>query len=319
MESQSGQPSWALIARYYAGETTPAEAARVQAWLNRNDDIDVEAALQRVHQRMDAPISLAAHRRRPFFTPMRALAAAAAIAAIALVGVLRERDVADTPTLAAAQVVRTGLGQRDSISLADGTRIIVAPGSRLEIAAGYGATDRRIKLDGEALFSVVHDEAKPFTIETSGALIRDLGTVFTVRSQDDDVVVAVAEGTVELRSSRTPDVAVLLQPGDRGVVRGGRAAEVERGVVPADDDDAFARGALVFRDAPISEVQATLERWYGIELEIDHPALSTRHITATFDREPIQEIVKVIALALGARVEQRDTVYLLKVEPAGVR
>jgi transmembrane sensor len=79
----------------------------------------------------------------------------------------------------------------------------------------------------------------------------------------------------------------------------------------SDDDLAWTLGRLVFRDAPIPELAADLERWYGVQLRVTDSALARRHFTGTFSTEPPDSVLKVIGLALGARVEQRgDTAYL---------
>ncbi len=61
--------------------------------------------------------------------------------------------------------------------------------------------DRRVELiSGEALFDVVHDETRPFSVMMDGSEIRVLGTRFNVYRKDSgDVVVTVLEGTVEVR------------------------------------------------------------------------------------------------------------------------
>ena len=62
----------------------------------------------------------------------------------------------NTPT---AQVLATKVGQRDSLVLSDGTRVVLAPGSTLTVAAGYDTGDRSVTLDGAAYFDVHHDDA----------------------------------------------------------------------------------------------------------------------------------------------------------------
>jgi transmembrane sensor len=61
--------------------------------------------------------------------------------------------------------------------------------------------NRRVELlSGEALFDVVHDENRPFSVVLDGSEIRVLGTRFNVyRKTTGDVVVTVLEGTVEVR------------------------------------------------------------------------------------------------------------------------
>ena len=49
---------------------------------------------------------------------------------------------------------------------------------------------------GEALFTVIHDESRPFIVKTGGATLTDAGTAFNVVRNGDVTEVAVSEGLV---------------------------------------------------------------------------------------------------------------------------
>jgi transmembrane sensor len=112
------------------------------------------------------------------------------------------------------------------------------------------------------------------------------------------------------------DSGIVLRAGERGVVapvpgRGFAAARVDGSATAVADDTAWTSGRLVFRDAPLVEVAGALRRWYGVELRVADPTLARRHLTATFRGEPLPEVLRVVGLALGARVDRRgDTVVV---------
>jgi transmembrane sensor len=114
------------------------------------------------------------------------------------------------------------------------------------------------------------------------------------------------------------DSGVVLRAGERGLVapsattgRDWSAARVAGPAVRVADDTAWTSGRLVFRDAPLPEVAGALRRWYGVELRVADPALAGRHLTATFHGEPLPDVLRVVGLALGARLERRgDTVVV---------
>jgi transmembrane sensor len=346
-------PDWDAIARHRAGETVGDEARRIAAWLDANpvdarmlaalDDAvggalrpdidgaapDVEAALRSVHARMhDATAST---RVLAFPVASRSgrtskrwlaggLAAAAAIGALA-VGLARTRGASDTSASVArgtaGSVIATAVGVRDSVRLPDGTQVILAPASRLAVSPSFGAASREVTIQGMAWLAVHHDPAAPFTVRAGNAMVRDVGTAFTVRTGDgavDAVSVTVSEGTVELRgTSATAAPAITLAAGDRGELVAGQVT-AQRGVA-TEADVAWTRGRLVFRDTPLEVVRADLRRWYGIDLQIADPSLAGRRLTATFDDEPIDRVLQVIALALGASVERHDSVAVLRAGP----
>ena len=111
----------------------------------------------------------------------------------------------------------SAVGKRDSVRLADGSRVILGPASQLVVPAAFGQRGREVELHGEAYFDVVHDTTRPFVVRAGDATIRDIGTSFAVRSDSGPrLQVVVTAGAVALRG-RT-DSAAILHAGDVGTV-----------------------------------------------------------------------------------------------------
>jgi transmembrane sensor len=357
-------PAWEAIARFLAGESHDAEAESVRAWLGAHpgdadlvreldgaldrlavtsaSEIDVEGALERVAERRDEPDVLPL-RPRLASSPTnvaprwssRATLRAAAVLVVAATGalVLRATRPTTPSSPAAGRTYATAPGQRDSVRLPDGSRVVLGPGSRLVVAASYGAPARDVELTGEGYFDVMHDDAHTFTVRAGGATIRDVGTTFTVRTSEaraggPRVRVAVRSGAVllggEPTASGAPDGeerGVVLHEGDVGVVQADGRAVARPGASTA-DDTAWTEGRLVFREAPLDEVRDELRRWYGLELRVANDvgtAVAGRHLTASFDGRSADQVLRVLGLALGARVERRgDTVFVTTLGRGGV-
>ncbi len=251
---------------------------------------------------------------RSWRTPLVALAAGLG----AIVGVAQWRG--QEAGSAAVQVYTTNVGQRDSLTLADGSTVVLAPGSRLTVVAGFNGTHRDVLLDGAAFFDVTHDEARPFTVRSRSAEIRDIGTAFSVKTDASGrVSVAVTHGIVALRDTTVSRAAAVeLGAGDRGVLQAGAVA-IARGTVTS-EEMSWTRGELAYRDAPMSEVQADLRRWYGIELVVTDSVLARRTLTASFRGDSSAQVLQLIALALGAEAVQRgDTIVLQPQGPGTTR
>ena len=354
---QPTDAGWDALARFLAGESAAAEAAVVTAWLATHpEDAGVVQLVKdrsaRLNARADVSVDteralavvrarLARHERMPTLRVERGgqpavgrvaagasrgprwsqrligFAVAAGLAAIAFT---KLRDGA--PATAMPREYRTTIGQRDSISLPDGSTVVLAPGSRLTLAADYGVGARSLVLDGAAYFDVRHDAAHPFVVNAAGATIRDIGTAFTVKTTaPGSVAVHVTHGIVEMGvAPRTTGAAATvgtaaLHAGDRGVLAAGTVT-VSRGVVTA-SDVAWTRGQLAYRDASLAEVQADLRRWYGLDLRITDPVLATRTLTASFRGDSAAQVVRLIALALGADAVQRGDTVLLQPQGSG--
>ncbi|MFN2602892.1 MAG: FecR domain-containing protein [Gemmatimonadaceae bacterium] len=339
---------WEALARYITGESSPDEVERLEARFAAQPadkklldtlaavtrqmasavptDLDVEAALRRVKVRRKESATRPLEFRRPivdarrpvrWHVPVPALAAAALLA-VGVAGYLTMRTPKSAlPVSPSAPMVATGVGVLDSLRLPDGTRIVIGPLSSVKVAAGYGVTSREVEVTGDAYFDVVHDPSRPFTAHALRATIQDLGTKFAVRTDAaDGVSVSVTDGSVALQGrspirsgGNAPRGAIVLKPGEKGVVRSDGQTIRERA---GPDDVAWMRHQLVFREAPLSEVAASLNRWYGIDLQVPDASLAARHLTATFSGESPERVLDVIRLVLGADIERHGDTAIVR-------
>jgi transmembrane sensor len=340
-EDEGASERWEALARYLEGESPSQEVEALERWLAEDPrrrqlldalnarlrsltatppaGLDVEAALGRVRSRMQEPEVIPLP--RPGQLPQeharagarRTLLKAAAVAAIALGGGLLWQALRVSAPTSAAITHATAVGQTDSVTLADGSRVLLGPDSRISVAEGYGQRGRDVELSGEARFEVVHDDALPFTVRAGTARVEDLGTAFTVRAAGDgEVRVVVTEGSVRLAGATSAaGSGVVLNAGDRGRIAG-QGAPMAEPAAATETDLAWTQGRLVFEDANMARVSADLRRWYGVELRIDDPALASLTVRTEFPAgESVGEVLRVIGLALGAQIEMRgDTAVM---------
>ena len=350
----SGSPAdWEALARYLAGESSAEESERIGQWLKEHKadamlvaaldravsglalgeqrDVDVDRALSRVVERRNAasedsarpirraPRELRYSRRTASTGRVAAILAAAAAVIVAARLVLPRSDGerSSVPYAGTSRTIATAVGKRDSLRLPDGGRVVLGPASRLVVATAYGRETREVELHGEAYFDVVHDTTRPFVVRSGDVTVRDVGTSFAVRADGgNQAQVVVASGWVLLRSSFTADSGLLLAAGDLGMVHSdGRVTS--RHAVAADQYLAWMRDSLVFRDASLADVSEELRRWYGVVLRVEDPSLATRHLTMTFAGDPLDRVLRVIGLGLGAEIERRgDTAFVHRSAPS---
>jgi transmembrane sensor len=233
-----------------------------------------------------------------------ALAAVAVVAVVAMVGASLWRF--GVPQQRPPQQFReftTTAGNRASVVLRDGTRLVLGPATRVRVPAEFGLQTRTVDLDGEAYFAVVHDARLPFTVRAGNAITTDVGTMFDVRAyvSDPAVRVAVAEGSVVVRSTsalRSDAEPSSLTVGDVAVVSATGAPRVTHHADVA-SLTAWRDGQLVFRRTPLAEALVELSRWYGVT--ISAPGIETRQITATVDQRTVTAALDMLAPAVGAR------------------
>jgi transmembrane sensor len=155
-----------------------------------------------------------------WFTRRRAVGGLIAASAVGVAATAAWRLAADV------RLYRTRVGERRVVALSDGSRVELNTASTIEVA--MGRTERKVRLvQGEALFEVAHDKARPFLVDAATARLRAVGTAFNVRIRENVVELTVTEGVVAV-SRRGDPVAALRTPhiaaGGGAVIRSGAVA-----------------------------------------------------------------------------------------------
>jgi len=337
------------LGRFLAGECSDAEAADVEAWLAADPAhrrvLDTLASLWRgaetsspqwhedeawrkLAAQLDtapsrtlalgggrAATRFARTRRRALLPPL----AAAATAILAIGGYVWVAKTRHAPSAPLREVVARR-GQRTALDLPDGSRVLLAPESRVRLAKDFGAptvgVPREILLEGEAYFQVHHDSTRPFRVETGTAVVEDIGTEFVVVTHPErhGVDVAVVSGAVALRrASVVPGLPlVTVRRGDLARLDSAGTATVTPNANLA-PYVAWTRGDMAFDGTPLREVARELGRWYDLDVRVADSALGKRRLTASFGHEPVSQILEVIARSLNARVERRG--HLVTFQP----
>lgn len=219
----------------------------------------------------------------------------------------RANNVAAADT--AMREYRTARGQRATIVLLDGTRVMLGVDSRLRVSVmASGEHGRRVaELDGEALFEVMHDATSPFVVHAGGAVAKDIGTTFGVRAYEGEPVqVVVVAGSVSVGDSTTGAASreTVLGAHDLARIAPGNL-EIERGIDPR-PYVAWSEGRLVFRQTPLPEVVAQLDRAYDLHIALADSALRDARVSAAFDdRDGVDVVLRALASSLDATVHRQ--------------
>ena len=223
--------------------------------------------------------------------PSRRLAAAACLAFV-FGGNLMLRIEADHMTATAEQ---------RRVQLADGTVVLLAPESAIDVAYGEGA--RRVRLlKGRAYFEVAADR-RPFAVQAGEVEARDIGTAFDVGLDARGVDVAVREGIVDVSAARVPAAtAARLEAGDW--VRVTAAGRVERGRMPADQVASWMQGQLVVKNRPVGEVVDALRPYFAGLVVLRGAALADQPLTGVYNLADPVEALRAVARAQGATLHR---------------
>lgn len=194
------------------------------------------------------------------------------------------------------ELYHTRLGQRRTITLADGSRIHLNTASAVEVA--LRRSTRRIRLvKGEALFEVAHDPERPFLVEAGSARLRAIGTAFNVRIRDTVVELTVTEGIVAVGES-TADLHRATAP----KVRAGGGAVIGSGAVaPTALDSAILRQRTAWQDGVIeldgetlAQAVAEFNRYRGQPIVIGDPRLANLRVGGRFEIDEADKFLTAV-------------------------
>jgi transmembrane sensor len=247
------------------------------------------------------------------------LSAAAAVCAVAIL--VGPRLPSFFGRAAAIDSFATRTGEHMQVTLADGSQVNL--GARSKLSVDYTSNARDVRLEfGEAFFAVQKDKTRPFRVHVLDGVVTAVGTAFDVRATNDRVLVAVAEGTVQITGS-----APALPPGETGSLapldpkvgqvvrlRRGEAADfvshsenhtLEATVVTHVDPAEPARwreGWLVYRDEPLRNVLADIGRYTDHDIVISQSLPLSPHFTGVVYKDSIIEWVESLPNAFPVTV-----------------
>lgn len=183
--------------------------------------------------------------------------------------------------------ISTPNGGRYEVLLPDGSRVFLNAATSITFPTSFsGLKERKVKLNGEAYFEVVHNKTHPFKVEMNTQEIEVLGTRFNANNYSDEPLVrtTLLEGSVKVFVSdgKTDDEQpnVILKPGQQAQLQNGRLLTKE---VNAQSFVDWKDNIFSFTEMGIDEVMRQLARWYDVKVEYEGK-IPKEHITGNVSR-----------------------------------
>lgn len=186
-------------------------------------------------------------------------AAAAAILLAALVGIYYLTFPAEANLIAEAQQ------QIETITLQDGSRVMLRPHSKL-YQLDSSKEEMSFRLTGEGFFVVTNDPDRVFSVEAGPGTVRVLGTQFNLSHWGAITQVFLEEGLVqfEYRDARE---SIVLHPGQSARITSDRKLERSEKTTSEEYTDWMTQ-ELIFRNRPAHYIIDELEQHFAITIEL---------------------------------------------------
>lgn len=213
------------------------------------------------------------------------------------------------------KIKKNPAGRKSQVFLPDGSIVWLNSASSIEYIEDFIGDKRLVKLKGEAYFDVAKDENKPFIVESNNISIMALGTAFDVRAYEGDETfeVVLVEGKVQVESidDGGENLTTFLEPGEY-LQYDNLNKKGLKGKADVQSEMAWKNGIIHFDRASFEEVILKLERWYGVEIEVENKGRQVEwQYSADFDNQSLEMVLKSIGYSKKFNYHiKKDTVTI---------
>lgn len=235
-------------------------------------------------------------------------AMAASVAMVAAGGLLAWNHWQQQPLFEKHIATRTG--EQVDVQLPDGSSLRLDTATAIDVALFRQRREVRLP-EGQAVFRVQGDAARPFDVLAGPLRITVVGTRFSVRNTpgipgEEGVRVAVEEGRVRVaRAADAPATGAVVE-----LTAGQQIASDAAGrlgtvaAVPASGIAPWRESRVSFDNTPLAQALAEFGRYGPTRLTVRDPEVAALRLTGTFDPRRLDNFVRVLPRVLPVRMQE---------------
>jgi len=206
---------------------------------------------------------------------------------------------------APSMVQVASVDQKTTVNFPDGSVGVLNANSSFTYPEKFG-DQRAVSFKGEAYFDIVKSD-KPFVIDVNGVNVQVLGTAFNLITTDSEVKLYVDRGLVAFEKD-----------GEQTKVSAGKEAIFNKKDLtvsildaPSSNIMSWRNGKFNFDQTPLSEALNELGQFYQVQFKLSNDGLNACKISATFDNQPLNDVLKTIGTVLDVKTSRKeDTVKI---------
>jgi len=250
-----------------------------------------------------------------------------------------------TETTAAAAKpfeIRTEKGERATVYLPDGSKIVLNACSSLSYPADFGEHTRELTLTGEGYFDVQSNPDLPFIVKTSGLNIKAFGTIFNVRaySDEDTVETTLVEGSVSIETqanrhiiSLVPEQVITIP---KELIRANRQPDYNSGTASPESvetvsaDRPQAKEAVlidninpevytswidnkwIVESESLASLVTKIERRYDVDISMEGETVKNYVFSGTLRNLPLEQVLESIRLSAPIKYSINERAVLIR-------
>lgn len=333
-----------LLRRFLDGKCTEEEKAIIDRWYELLDDgmpvtineaeyDEIENRLwNRIHEETGGTeVSIKGSKRPGRYIIIKWLSVAAVFIGLTAVVYLYSVQNKVANSLESEKVQEGLVEQKNNdhtaklVTLEDGSKVTLQYGAKIAYPKQFAKNKREVYLEGEAFFEVTKNANRPFFVYNNNLVTEVLGTSFNIKIINNKIEVDVKTGRVavyengnriDLSARQKKENGVIITPNQKVTYytesRHFITALVDAPTpVPSAEAQPGKEVKFAFDDTPLSEVLASIEKVYGIEIVLENDNLKNCPFTGDITKPSLYNKLEFICQAFQASYEIKGTKILI--------
>lgn len=219
-----------------------------------------------------------------------------------------------SPLMPRSADLQAGAGEWQSHTLADGSRIVLAGKSAVNVH--FDEQRRALHLlSGEIWVEVARDAQRPFVVTTAFGQIEALGTRFIVNHRPRQTRLAMIESSVRVTPSQTVSSAdaQVVQAGEQVNLSAQGLGAIEK-IHAAMLEQSWHKQQLAVRGWPLAEVLRELARYHPAYIHVNEDTLPAIRVSAVLPLDKPDDALQLLASSFPAIRVRSITPWLVVVD-----
>lgn len=209
----------------------------------------------------------------------------------------------------------TKYGQTLKIVLPDSSTVYLNGNSKLSYINNWdNNSDREVKVDGEAYFSVKHTKSnqKFFVRMADNLSVEVLGTEFNITKRDKNTRVVLNSGKIDFHidNLKTGNDVIQMKPGDLIEYQNKTQSYIKQKVDPT-TYSSWKNNRIIFNKTKIIDVLQNLKDTYGLKINVQDEKMLNMQVSGSAPTNNINSLVEALSETFNVDfVLKGDTIML---------
>ncbi|WP_298418439.1 FecR family protein [uncultured Kordia sp.] len=204
--------------------------------------------------------------------------------------------------LTSSKTYTTGIGESQTIILADGSTVNLNANSSLSYKRFFWSSNKNVELTGEAYFSITKGD--DFSVETSKGIVAVLGTEFNIKDRSN-FDLKCYEGKVQFIQNDKDHSFILTK---------GMQVSIEENTLKqaifTEETPTWKKGVSTFTEQPLSEVLEELAIYFDVTFDTRNID-TTRLFSGSFYHTDMITALKATLLPMGITYKKTGKTIVL--------